>query len=57
MTIITADATRGFDVMRGKTVVAHFDSYEPAWAYTRLNGLTLRYWAAKSSQAGEAKEA
>ena len=50
MTTITADATRGFDVMRGKTVVAHFDSYEPAWNYARLNGLTLRYWAAHSEK-------
>lgn len=49
MTTIAIDITRGFDAMRGKTVVAHFDSYEPAWAYARLNGLTLRYWAARKA--------
>lgn len=50
MTTITADTTRGFDVMRGKTVVAHFDSYEPAWTYAQTNGLTLRYWAVRPKE-------
>lgn len=39
-----ADLTRGFDVMKGAKVVAHFDTYEEAWEYARPRRLTVRYW-------------
>ena len=51
MTTITIDLSKGFDVMRGKKVVEHFDSYERAWEYARDHRLTLRYWAVQPTKA------
>lgn len=42
---LNIDESRGYDVMRGKKVVEHFDSYAPAWEYARAHHLTLRYWS------------
>ena len=48
-TIINADVERGFDVMRGKRVLKHFDSYEEACAYAReKGGRYVRYWKVRS---------
>lgn len=45
---IKMDTTRGFDVMRGKTAVHHYDTYEEARAYTAAHkGTYIRYWAVK----------
>lgn len=40
----TYDEARGFDVIRGREVVAHFDTYAEAWDYARAHHLTLRCW-------------
>lgn len=45
MKAIAIDTTKGFDVMRGKKVVEHFDSYAEAWEYAVKHHLTVRYWA------------
>lgn len=47
---ITVDENRGFDVMRGKQVLRHFERYEDAQAYAALgHGRYVRYWAVKGS--------
>ena len=51
MKAIAIDTTRGYDVMRGKKVVEHFDSYDRAWEYAREHHLTLRYWAVQPTTA------
>ena len=48
---LTIDLAKGFDVMRGKKVVEHFDSYDRAWEYAREHHLTLRYWAVQPTTA------
>ena len=45
---ITVDVSRGFDVMRGKRVLHHFDSYDEACAYAAEKwGRYVRYWGVK----------
>ena len=45
---ITVDVSRGFDVMRGKRVLRHFDSYDEACAYAAEKwGRYVRYWGVK----------
>lgn len=48
MANLTIDTAKGFDVMKGKKVVAHFDSYEAAWDYAVRNHLVVRYWAVQA---------
>ena len=49
---IRVDMERGFDVMRGKKALRHFDSYDEAVAYAReRGGRYIRYYAEK--EAGE----
>lgn len=56
MTAMTIDVTKGFDVMRGKKVVEHFDSYAAAWEYAVKQHLTVRYWAVQPAAAATAAE-
>ena len=43
---VKVDLSRGFDVMRGATVLRHFDSYGAAKAFMLEKwGRSLRYWA------------
>jgi hypothetical protein len=45
---ISVDVSRGFDVLRGSKVLAHFDNYAEARAFAdAAQGRWLRYWAAK----------
>ena len=45
---ISVDVSRGFDVLRGSKVLAHFDTYAEARAFAdAAQGRWLRYWAAK----------
>jgi hypothetical protein len=45
---LKVDVSRGFDVMRGKRVMRHFDSYAEACAYaSEAWGRYVRYWEAK----------
>lgn len=47
---ITVDISRGFDVMHGKRVMRHFDTYEAAVAYAaKAGGRYVRYWELKES--------
>ena len=47
-TAITADTTRGFDVMRGSKLLASFATYAEAWAYAAQGpGRYVHYWAKK----------
>ena len=47
---IAIDMSRGFDVLRGKRVLRHFDTYEAAWAYANESGgRYVRYWELKES--------
>lgn len=51
---LAIDAARGFDVMRGKQVVEHFDNYADARKCEAAGrGRYIRYWAAKVEQEGE----
>jgi len=46
---ISVDVSRGFDVLKGKKELAHFDTYEEARAYaSEAAGRWIRYWAAKA---------
>ena len=47
---ITVDESRGFDVMRGDKVLAHYERYEDARAYADAHrGCCVRYWEKKES--------
>lgn len=49
---IRVDLEKGFDVLRGRKVLRHFDSYDEAVAYAReRGGRYIRYFAEK--EAGE----
>jgi hypothetical protein len=44
----TLDTTRGFDIMRGKTVLDHAPSYEAARRLcAQYKGAYIRYWVAE----------
>ena len=46
---ISVDVSRGFDVLRGSKLLAHFASYAEARAYADAErGRWIRYWAAKA---------
>lgn len=46
---IRVDVARGFDVLYGRRVLRHFESYDEALAYMRAGrNRHLRYWAEKS---------
>lgn len=48
VTIINADVERGFDVMRGKKVLKHFNTYAEADAYAKeKGGRYIRYWKSR----------
>ena len=50
-TIIKADEARGFDVMRGKKVIAHFDNYAEAWEKAQATrGGYIRYFEKKAEE-------
>lgn len=54
---LTIDTTKGFDVMRGKKLVEHFDNYDRAWEYAREHHLIVRYWALQpTAAAAEARK-
>lgn len=54
---LTIDTTKGFDVMRGKKLIEHFDSYDRAWEYAREHHFTVRYWALQpTAAAAEARK-
>ena len=41
----SATAISGYDVFKGKTFLAHFSTYEEAWAYaSEGRGRWVRYW-------------
>ena len=41
----TIKAITGYDVFKGKTFLAHFSTYEEAWAYANeARGRWIRYW-------------
>jgi hypothetical protein len=43
------DLSRGFDVLRGSKLLAHFESYDEARAYADAAlGRYIRYWGKKS---------
>lgn len=45
---IKVDVSRGFDVLKGKTELEHFDTYEEAREYAaKAAGRWIRYWEAK----------
>lgn len=45
---ISVDVSRGFDVLVGSKVLAHFDSYAEAREYAgKAQRRWIRYWAAK----------
>lgn len=47
---VTVDMSKGFDVMRGKQVLRHFERYEDAQAYAAAGrGRYVRYWGARES--------
>lgn len=47
---LVVDVTRGFDVLKGKKELAHFDTYEEARAYADAErGRWIRYWLASES--------
>lgn len=50
---LDVDVARGYDVMRGKKVIEHFDNYEKAWAYAQEKHLTVRYWTKPSAKGEE----
>ena len=48
---IADDESRGFDVLRGSKLLAHFGTYAEARAYAdAAPGRWLRYWAAKPTE-------
>lgn len=47
---VKIDLSRGFDVLRGVRVVAHFGTYAEACEYARPRHLTVRYWAVQSEE-------
>lgn len=45
---LIVDESKGFDVMRGAKVIAHYASYEEARAYADAHkGVYIRYWEKK----------
>ena len=45
---ISVDVSRGFDVLVGSKVLAHFGTYAEACSYAaEVRGRWIRYWAAK----------
>ena len=45
---ISVDVSRGFDVLSGSKLLAHFDTYAEARAYAAQSaGRWIRYWEAK----------
>lgn len=45
------DLSRGFDVLRGSKLLAHFESYDEARAYAdAAPGRYIRYWGKKSTE-------
>ena len=46
---IAVDLSRGFDVLKGKQLLAHFDTYAEACDYAaKAVGRWIRYWSAES---------
>ena len=42
------DKSKGFDVVKGKRVLAHFDNYDDAWALAKtVNNSFVRYFTVK----------
>ena len=51
MAQIKVDITRGFDVMRGKRVLVHCDTYEDACKVARAKGgRYVRYWGLRETK-------
>lgn len=49
---IRVDLEKGFDVLRGRKLLRHFDSYDEAAAYAReRGGRYIRYYAEKEAAA------
>ena len=45
------DLSRGFDVLRGSKLLAHFESYNEARAYAdAAPGRYIRYWGVKEGE-------
>ena len=48
---ISVDVSRGFDVLRGSKVLAHFEEYEEARSYAnQAPGRYIRYYSGKEAE-------
>ena len=48
---VSVDVSRGFDVLRGSKLLAHFEGYEEARTYAnQVPGRYIRYYAEKEAQ-------